>query len=344
MAFEFKDMYNKFARSNNKLNRSINKAIGKDVFKEVKEIEEPREFPPLEEFPNYDIPEPEQWSVKTGTVREFSFDGNIITVPANLDACIQYHDDFKVSAKYYAEQFEFKYKNCVQDFDALLHYFSDLYSEGLKAMVNRAYSVLLPFGIFNVSLEDFTRKHMETYRKAINSCEVMAGIEIKKNQVAEQSGNLIGNSIHMQGGGFGFKGAMKGVGKAEAFNIGLGALGKFVAHQRKMSTEDKEKAFNLFKHDMFFQEVYSDYENTFLTMVRTLSENNELEEIMTGTTAEYNTMIQNLQNPMFPKEKMGYVLVKLISTYPFETAGFELLQQKYGETEEVKQIVEYFIG
>lgn len=344
MAFEFKDMYNKFAKSNNKLNKSINQVIGKDVFKEMKEIEEPREFPPLDQFPKYEVPEPEQWSAKAGKEREFSFEGNVIFISANLDACMQYHDDFKTSAKYYADQFEFKYKNCVQDFDTLLHYFSDLYSEGLKAMINRAYSVLLPFGIFDVSLEDFTVKHMNTYRKAINSCETMAGIELKKNQIAEQSGNMLGNAIHMQGGGFGLKGAMKGVAKAEAFNLGLGAIGKLVAHQNKMSAEDKEKAFNLFKHDVFFQEVYSDYANTFLTVVKTLSDNNELRGIMTRATTEYNTMIQNLQNPMFPKEKIGPALVKLISSYPFEVAGFELLKQKFGETEEVKKIIKYFIG
>lgn len=210
-------------------------------------------------------------------------------------------------------------------------------------MINRANSVLLTFGIFSVSLDDFTEKHMNTYRKAIHSCEVMEGIELKKNQIAEQSGNLVGNAIHMRGGGFGFKGAMKGVAQAEAFNMGLGALGKFVAHQNKMSAEEKEKAFNLFKQDVFFKEVYSDYVNTFLTVVKILSDNNELRGIMTWATKEYNTMIQNLQNSMFPKEKVGPALVKLISAYPFENAGFELLKQKFGETEEVNQIINYYI-
>ena len=44
----------------------------------------------------------------------------------------------------------------------------------------------------------------------------------------------------MQGGGFGLKGAMKGVAKAEAFNFGMGMIGKFVAQQSKMTKAEKE--------------------------------------------------------------------------------------------------------
>ena len=55
-------------------------------------------------------------------------------------------------------------------------------------------------------------------------------------------------------------------------------------------------------------------------------------------------MIKNLQNPMFPKEKVAPALVKLVSSYPFEMAGFKLLQERFGQTEEVKNIISYFIG
>lgn len=344
MAFKFDDAYNKFAKSATSLNRGVNKIIGKDVFKDVKEIEAPREFPPYSSFPEYEIPEPEQWSPKNGDVREFTLVGNVVSVSANLDACIQYRNEFKTSAKYYAERFEFKYKNCVQDFDSLIHYFEDLYLEGLQPMLDRAYSVLLPFGIFSASIEDFSSRHINTYKRALTSCQKMAGIELSKNERAQQTGNQVGNAMRLQGGGFGFKGAMKGIAQAEAFNIGMGMLGKIVSNNNKMTQEEKEKVFTSFKQDVFFQEVYSDYFNTFLTMVQTLSDNNELNGVKTIINAEYSTMIKNLQNPMFPKEKVAPALVKLVSSYPFEMAGFKLLQERFGQTEEVKNIISYFIG
>lgn len=147
----------------------------------------------------------------------------------------------------------------------------------------------------------------------------------------------------MRGGGFGLKGAMKGVAKAEAFNIGMGLVGKYVALQNKMTQEEKAEAFALFKEEVFFEEVYSDYYNTFLTMVQSLINNNLLGNIKTVTDAEFDNMIRNIQNPMFPQDKVVSALVTLISTYPYEVRCFELLQQKFGQTDEVNQIIAYFV-
>lgn len=253
MAFGFNKAFNKFADSGTKLNRAVNQAIGKDVFKDIKKIEEPKQYPPYSSFPEYDVPEPEEWSQIKGEAKQFTLQGNTICISENLDACIQYRNVFKSTAAYYANQFAFKYKNCVQDFDSFANYFQEMYLEGLIPMLKRAYTLLLPFGVFSVDLDDFSSYHMDNYNKAIHSYETMLGIEAKKNQAAERMGNAVGNSIQMRGGGFGFKGAMKGVAKAEAFNFGMGLLGKFTANQAKMSQEEKSKVFAVFKHDVFLK-------------------------------------------------------------------------------------------
>lgn len=342
MAFKFEKAFNKYVEKNNSLNRRINKVIGKDVFGDINPIEAPREFLPYDSFPSYSIPVPEQWAPLTGNAKEFTLEGSIIRISANLDTCMKYRKGFKECANYYTEQFKFNYQNCVEDFDSLVHYFSDIYLEGLMPMLQRAYSLLLPFGIFSVDMETFTSKHIDNFKMAITSYEIMTGIESSKNQTAENLGNQVGDALPMQGGGFGVKGAMKGVAQAEVFNLGMGLLGKLVAQQNKMTKEEKAKAFEAFKHDVFFQEVYSDYYNTFLTMVQTLCENGELVGITTVINSEFNTMVQNLQNPMFPQDKMASSLVKLISSYPFEPTCFELLQVKFDQTEEVNQIIEYY--
>lgn len=93
---------------------------------------------------------------------------------------------------------------------------------------------------------------------------------------------------------------------------------------------------------MFFEEVYSDYFNTFFSVIQILADNNVFGNISTIANDELNTMISNLQNPMFPQEKVAVILAKLISSFPFEKRCYDILKQKFGETEEVKQIVEYF--
>lgn len=342
MAGLFEKGFNKFADFGNTLNKGINKIAGKEIVGEIKKFEAPKEFPPYDSFPKYSVPEPEPWQPLTGTEQEFTLDGNIIRFSANLDTCMLYADSFRQTAKYYADRFEFRYHQCVTDYDSLLNYFQDMYFEGLYAMVDRAYSLLLPLGVFNVNIQDFRAYQINTYNKAVDSFATMVAIKESKNQAADNLGNTVANSIHMQGGGFGFKGAMKGVAKAEAFNIGMGFLGKYVANQTKMSEEEKAELFSKFRADIFFNEVFSDYINTFFTLIQTLSENGAIGKVTTRTDDEFNTMINNLKNPMFPQDKVSSVLANLISSYPFSVECYEVMKQRYGESDEVKKIIEYF--
>lgn len=51
MASLFEKGFNKFADMGNALNKEANKLVGKEVFGEIKKIEEPKVFPPFESFP-----------------------------------------------------------------------------------------------------------------------------------------------------------------------------------------------------------------------------------------------------------------------------------------------------
>ena len=148
----------------------------------------------------------------------------------------------------------------------------------------------------------------------------------------------------MQGGGFGFKGAMKGVAQAEAFNLGMGLLGKYVSNQMKMTPEQKAAAFGAFKADVFFEEVYSDYYNSFLTLIHVLSQKGLIKGVKVVTDDTATTMINNLKNPMFPKERIPQSLATMISTYPFEKACFSLAEELLGNSSECVALREYFLG
>lgn len=344
MAFDFKNVYNKaFAEPGTKINKKLNKVIGKEVFQDIKKMEDPKEYPPLSDYLEYDVPEPPQWTLLTGEQKVFPLEGETITISKNLDICMKYLDLFKSSAQYYMERFMFQYNNCVKDYDTLLNYFQEMYLTGLHPMMERASSLLLPFDVFNVSVEDFFEYQINTYNRAVQSWNTMLEIEEKRNQQAAQLGDQIGGSIRMQGGGFGFRGAMKGVAKAEIFNIGMAGIGKYFANQTRMSDEEKATIYAKFKKDIFFQEVYSDYVNTFLSLIHILSENGVLGDVSTHTGSAYDTMIKNLKNPMFPQEKVASLIAQLIAKYPFSRGSFDVMVEKFGDTEETKAIIEYFI-
>ena len=343
MGIDFKKIYNKgFAEPGSKLNQTVNKAIGKDVFKDIKKMEDPKVFPEFSTYAPYEEEEPEQWPVLEGEEKTFEFQGIEIKFSKNLDTCLKYTDLFKLSADYYAKRFKFRYGQCVKDYDSFLNYFEEMYFEGLSDMIKRAYSLLLPVGVFDYTVEKFFEYHVDNYCLAIQSFEKMMNIVDSKNKKASETGESIGNSLSFRGGGFGLKGAMKGMAQAEALNAGMTLIGKYFSNQMKMSEEEKSAIFSKFKEDIFFKEVYSDYLNTIMSLIQVLSEKDLIGLVSTRTGEDYNTIIDNVTNPLFPEDKVAPVFAELLEKYPFTKKTYDALEKIYGDTDEIKNIREYF--
>ena len=344
MGLDFTKGFNKFVEKNNELNHSLNKMIGKDVFKDAKKIDEPKDYAPFESLTGFSQAAPEQWPQIKGEEKTFAICGETISVPTALDAIVQYRPYFEKTAQYCTEQFKYRYQQCATDFDSFLHYFEEMYLEGYKEITQRAYSLLLTFGIFDMNLESFCSAHTERYNRAYSSFATIAGIEANINQRAANTGNVVGNAVQLQGGGFGFKGAMKGVAKAEAFNIGMNLFGKLVESQNRLSQEEKQALMDKFNVPLFYEEVYSDYYNTYMTLVQCLSDKGIISNVNTVVSNEAETIYNNLQNPMFPEDQFVPTVIKLISNNPFIKEFYELLEKKNLAPEETKALKEYFIG
>ena len=43
-------------------------------------MEDPKEYPPLSDYPEYDVPEPPQWTLLTGEQKVFPLEGETITI------------------------------------------------------------------------------------------------------------------------------------------------------------------------------------------------------------------------------------------------------------------------
>lgn len=342
MAFDFAKGFNKLIDANNSLNHAVNSVIGKDVFKDAKKIEGPRDFAEYESFPRYSVPEPDQWETKNGEEKQFSVQGNAVTISQALDLCLRYRKDFLICASYYTERFKYMYEQCATDFDSFLYYFEPMYKEGLYPMLQRGYSLLLPLGVFDSDLENFANSHINKYSKAYDAYQMVAGIEIKQNATASQAGNLVGNSVQMRGGGFGLKGAIKGAAKAEVFNLGLSAIGKFVEHQSSMSQEEKASVWDKFNKEELFRLVKDDYENVFFTLIQILSDKGLIGEASVEISKESETIYMNLQNPLFPAEQFLPTIIKLINRNPFISAYYNLLENKLGKNDEINNLRNYF--
>ncbi len=344
MAFDFKKGFNKFADMNNSFNKGLNNVIGKDVFGEMKKIEDERVFAPFSSFPPYQEPKPADWTALSGQDITFTIEGVSIPVSANLDVCMKYKPLIIDEVKYYKEQFKYRFSQCATDYDSFVHYFKDMYLEGMNAICSKTYSIFLPLGIFDSTAEKFEEAHINRFHKAYDAFKQISGIELARNANAANAGNVVGNSVRVQGGGFGLKGAAKGILQAEAINAAISGVGKFVEHQKKMSQEEKAAVWQNVNADALFAAVHNDYYNVFYSLVQSLSDRNMIGNATTLVADDVDAMYKNLQNPMFPQDKFIPAVADLISKMPFQIPLYNMLEQKLGATEEVKAIREYFLG
>lgn len=344
MAFDFKKGFNKFADMNNSINRGVNNMIGKNVFGELKKIEDERVFIPFSSLPPYEVTKPSDWTSLSGQERSFPISGESITVSENLDVCMRYKSLINEEANYYTDQFKYRYNQCVTDYDSFVNYFTDMYMEGLRAVCTKTYGVFLVFGVFDYTEEEFLNAHMKRFHQGYDCFQQISGVEMAKNAKAEALGDIAGNSVRMRGGGFGMKGATKGMINAGIFNAAVSGYGKLVEHQNKMSQEEKASIWQNVQIDIVFTAVLDDFKNVFYSLVQALSDRKLLGNVTTLIMSDTDAMYKNLQNPMFPQDKFLSSMVDLISKNPFQPTLYDMLEQKMGSTEEVKAIRDYFLG
>lgn len=233
MAFNFKDSFKKIADA----------TVGTKANGDTEKKETRKGFQDYGSFPAYDVPEPAQWTGMQGEERSFTIEGNVIEVNANLDTCMKYYPLFVECAKYYTDRFKFKYAQCATDFDSFLNYFESMYMEGLIPMLQRAYSLFLPLGVYDMEYEKLRKAHSEKYHAAIDAYNAVAGIREERVQKANSLAQMSADSRRIDSVmSSSAKGLRKASTKAQLHNLGTMALSYGIsAYINRLKPEEKRE-------------------------------------------------------------------------------------------------------
>ena len=342
---------NKITETSNNLNKKLSEKV------EEKGNNPRQKFAEYSSFPQYEKEEPAGWTPKQGTEKVFTFSGTTITVPKELDTCIQYRREFAEAADYYTERFKYKYALCVNDYDSFTYYFGDMYEEGLQPMLYRASSLLLPFGVFDIDNKSFNELHGSLFKKAVLSYQKMYGVE----EAGKQKAKALADGITR----YGMKQALQReieddnlsyhdfVQRRIAEDTGLRfksgevssrIIGNLIGNKLFNNPEQKAAAYEAFNEETLFEEVHSDYYNSFYTFISVLTKKGIINGVKAVNDGSAQTMIDNLKNPMFPKDRIPQALATIISTFPFEEEYYTLAEELCGSSSEVSAIKEYFLG
>ena len=287
---------------------------------------------------------PVAWQPYVGEEKCFPLNGATLVVSPQMDLFNSYRLKYREVANEYASLARNQYNKKVHDFDSFMMFFPTIYVQYLDKLLQGGVDILVADGVWSETVDSMREKHTQSYHMAVDDYEIMEknlGLTEQANQNAVDA--FSGAVPTLQGGGFGFKGAMKGIAKAEAFNFAKSAIAGALKSANKVNQAQKAELFGRVNPDNLFNRVFCDYWNVFMTLVSCMAQNGKEIWISDPSAIQQaQNIMKNLTNPNFPQDKTTEVVIQILTTCPYNIEFQKMLITKFEDTEEVKNINGYF--
>ncbi len=275
----------------------------------------------------------EPWCALEGQEKTFPLNGQELKIPANLDLFNAYRKKFWTMAKYCSDKAAEEYVKSIHDFDTFMELFPKVYNTHLDLMIEKAIDVLISDNIFSVSAEMLKEIHLDAFHLAIEDYNVME----ESRQLTVQENTKLNRGLQGLAGAF--------IGTQSSFGQGLfeGMTDGLVEETSQVNAEQKAELYGRINKVVLLNRIFSDYWHVYAAMIMAL--NNVGKGIWffdTEASQENNNIFKNLSNPNFPQDKIIPILFDMIGKEPYRAEIYHFLENKYGKTDEVMSIVDYF--
>lgn len=256
-----------------------------------------------------------------------------------------YRLKFKEIAEKYAARAEAEYKSRIRDFISFIEFFPKIYNENLSPIIQRAVDILVSEEVWTVTFESFFDQHTNDFHLAVDDYNVIlesANLTVQKNQ--QIAANIMSFVPNMVGGGFGLKGALKGMAIAETFNaVRDGIENSAVKNAANIKPEQQAELYGRIKQDILFDRIFADYWNVHNSLVWTLNQNgHDIWWQTKDVDQQAKNIFKNLSNPNFPQTKVLDALIALLELNPYSPEYYDFAISHFGQSEEVTRIKEFF--
>ena len=279
-----------------------------------------------------------------GVLRTFPIFGRTLVVPERLDLFNSYRLRFRETALRLTDAAESAYHTYIHDFDSFIEHFIGIYRCMLEPAVKEAFDILISNGAWNINYEAFWEQHIADFHRAVDDYQ---GEVDAFNAVLEENqrmrSNIMGYVPNLVGGGFGITGAVKGIAAATAFNLVRDGIEANVLRNANVKPAQRAELYWRINPEILLDHVFLDYWNVSLSLVWTLVENGW--DIWYPTDEAYhqsNNIFQNLSHPNFPQDKILDALLDIIRKDPYDAAYYQFMVSRFGETQEINAIKNYF--
>ena len=286
----------------------------------------------------------ETWKIVTGSEKNFSLFGKTLTVNENWDVYNSYRKMYMGCASKYTEQLKVKYSKKIHDFDSFMQFYPSIYKEYLEKMVKKTTDILVSAGIWTETNESIMQRHIEVNHLAMDDYTTLYNSMMLTVQNNKQSMSAITGLVpNLVGGGFGLKGAMKGIAKATAFNLVRDGAASALVGGMNISGTQKAELYGRIRKDILFDRAYRDYWHVFDTLINILNENGKsVWAPSPNDSLKADNIMKNVSNPNFPQEQFPDVMISVIGMDPYKEQIYDLLLNRGADANDVLALKEYF--
>lgn len=284
------------------------------------------------------------YETEQAVARQFPFMGETLSVPEQFDATNTIRNKYLKLAALCADRFKQQYQMQIHDYNSFMQEFPAIYTENMQPMLQFSMDALVAEGIWTVTKEAFEETHKSKYDAGYRDWAAMYSAGEKTVAANKEYVATATNTPRItRAGGFGFKNAMKAINQANLHNAMADALQMFTTNNTGINSAQQWELFNRIDLDTLALRVYCDYRNMWMTLVNTLNQNGKtFWGRMKTDDKNFANIFQNLTNPNFPQNQIPTILLELIQIAPYTKDYYKFMQTRFGETEEVKAICEYF--
>lgn len=288
------------------------------------------------------------WKNEKGTSRTFLLSGKTLEITPELDLYNTYRKQFLDLATECEDYAKKEYYKKVKDFRTFWTYFEEIYNYYRNIICDKAMEIIVSEGIWTVTRESFWKSYNYYNRSTLavleKLLEEMSKITKHKQEVAAGLMSLIPN---VQGGGFGLKGAAKGIATATVFNIARDSVeAGVVSGSGNLNADEQEACYEIIESKaltLLFESMFNDFWGMHSVLAETLKKNKiQIWSYDKAKSEELDSIFKNLSNPNFPQDKALDVIIDVLANNPYNIEYHKYLRDKFGATEEVQLINEYF--
>lgn len=287
----------------------------------------------------------EKWTKYIGESKDFYIEDQLFTVSVEMDLFNQYSHFFKPFARELADKVKMESSKQIHDLLTFLILFPKIYIRYLDYLINKALDILVAEEIWTIGHDDLWNKHVKEFHLAPDYVDNIANVvkqTMSNNQVKAQA--VMSLVPHLVGGGFGFKGAVKGIAAASVFNFARDSaeIG-MLQHASQLTPEQRSELYSRIDFDYLTEQTFKDYWKVCFTLTDILhSLGSNVWFPSDEKISKANSIFDNLSNPNFPDERKAEMFIEILKTNPYDSKYHKYMFEKWGENEQTLALNSYF--